>query len=166
MALSPTQLTQLKTDILANTDQQVVDGIANGDFGSIASWYNENASPDYFIYRDAVSSNEVRDVIDAQNIADITDADRGRCVDLLAIRAERGFSGESATDRSAWDDIFSAASGDESQQAINALWSRLATNAEKVFSLSTGSGANAANADTTEWQGYLSFAEVNNALNS
>ncbi len=164
MALTPAQLATFKTDIEANTDPAVVAGLANGDSSAIANWYNQNRSPDYWIFRNMVESNEVRDVIDAQNIADITDADRGRCVDLLAIRADRGFNGEVLHDRSAWDDIFSAAAGNESQQAIAALWQRLATNAEHLFRLSTGTGADANNADTTGFQGNVTVSDVSQAL--
>lgn len=166
MSLTTAQLQALKTDIEANTEPTVINALAAGDAGAIANWYNLAASPDYYLFKETVSSDEIRDLIDAQNIADITDADRGRCVDLLAIRADRGFSGANARDRSAWDDIFSAATGDESQQAIAAYWTRLATNAEKVFSLATGSGANAANADTTSWQGSLRHQDVSAALQS
>ena len=162
MALTPAQKTTLKTDVESNPD--VASDLANGDYGAIAAYYNANASPDYHIYRGSVSSNEVRDVIDAQNIADITDADRGRCVDLLAIRADIGFSGANARDRSAWNDIFSAANGDESQQAIAALWTRLATRGEKLFTLSTGSGADAANADTVSFEGSLSPSVIADAV--
>lgn len=164
--LTAAQLTDLKTDIQANADPTVVQAISDGNHGAIAAWYNQDASPDYWIYRELVEADEIRDSIDVQDLADITDTDRGRVVDILAVRSERGFSGADARDRSAWDDVFSAASGDNSQQAIAVLWTRIATNSEGVFALSTGSGANAANADTTSWQGELSSSDVTNALNS
>lgn len=166
MSLTPAQLTTLKADIQGNTDPTVVQALADGNIGGVANWYNQDASPDYWIFRRDVEANEVRDVIDVQDMADITDTDRSRAIDILAIRAETGFSGENARDRSAFDDVFSAAAGDNSQQAINALWTRLATNGEKVFKLDTGTGATAGAADTTDWQGNLSVSDINNALNS
>lgn len=166
MSLTAAQLTTLKADILANTDPAVTTALANGDSGAVATWYNLEASPAYHIYKQLVSSDEIRDVIDAVNIVNITAADLDRVQALLEIRADRGFSGANARDRLAWDDVFSSATGDESQQAIAALWTRLATNAEKVFALSTGNGASAATADTTSFQGSLSFQDINAALQS
>lgn len=166
MTLTNTQLQTLKTDIQANVDATVVQALADGNIGAVKDWYNQTASPDYYIYRDKVESEEIRDAINANNIVNITTADLERTQALLEIRAERGFSGADVDDRAAWDDVFSATAGDQSQQAIAALWSRLATNAEKVFALSTGNGAAAATADTTEWQGTLSLTDVSNALNS
>lgn len=166
MPLTPAQLTTFKDDIEANTDPVVVQGLSDGNDGDIANWYNLEANPNYWIFRNLVSSDEVRDAIDAKNIADLTTADRGRTVDLLNIRLERGFSGSNPRDRSAWDDIFSAASGNESQQAILALWTRLSSNGENVFALWTGDGVAAATADTTSFQGSISSRDVRDALNS
>ena len=166
MALTSGQLTTLKADILANTDPAVIQALADGNDGAVAEWYNLDAAPDYWIFRDLVPSDEVRDAIDAQNIADMTSADRDRTVLLLGIRSDRGFSGANTRDRSAWDDIFSTAAGDESQQAILALWSRAASNTEKVFVLGTNTGATSALADTTSFQGDITFRDVRDALNS
>ena len=166
MALNSAQKTALKTDILANTEPVIVQALLDGNHGAIAVWYNELIIPDYWIFRAIVESDEIRDSIDAQDIADITTTDRGRAVDLLAIRQERGFSGANVRDRSAWDDIFSAAAGNNSQQAILALWTRPGTNAEKVFTLSTGTGATTALADTTSFQGDLSPRDISDSLNS
>ena len=125
-------------------------------------------SPAYFIYRRDVSAKEVSDAINLQNIADITTADSDRAVKFFQIRSYDGgqFHGDVASDRTAWSDVFSSAAGDESQQAIAALWSRLSTNAEKLFSLGTGTGADAANADTTPFQGSLTSGDIGAALNS
>jgi len=166
MALNASQQVLFKVDILASTDPIIIQGLADGNHGVIAQRYNESVVPDYWIFRELVPSDEIRDAIDAQNIADITSADRGRVVDLLTIRQERGFSGADARDRSAWDDIFSTAAGDESQQAILVLWTRLATIAERAFALLTDTGVSAATADTTSFQGNLSSLDVTNALNS
>lgn len=166
MALTPTQLTALKADILANTNPVVVQALSDGNAGNIAAWYNLASVPDYWIFRDFVPSDEIRDAIDAQDIADITTADRGRALDLLTIRQDRGFSGENVRDRSAWDDIFSAQAGDNSQQAIMLLWTRIATNAEKVFALSTGTGSSRATADTVSFRGSVSQIDISAALNT
>lgn len=163
-----------KTDIEGNTDQAVIDALAAGDSGAIAAWYNQDASPAHWVFRCLVSVGEIRQAIDAHNLVDITSADLDRVMALLELRGgsgaqggnEIGFSGEVETDRTAWDDAFSAAAGDESQQAIALLWTRVATYAEQVHALGTGTGADAANADTSSWQGTVTFSDVNKALES
>ena len=166
MELTPAQLATLKTDIQGNTDPVVVQALSDGNDGRIADWYNITATPSYWIYKSQVASDEIRDVIDAQNMVDIISADRERVMDMLNLRSSKGFSGENARDRSAWDDVFSAAAGDESQQAIAALWTREGTRGEQVFTLSTGTGADADNADTVSFQGALSYQVIRAALNS
>ena len=166
MALTPAQLTTLKANILANTDPAVIQAITDGANNVIADWYNQLASPAYWLYRNMVTPSEIKQAIDINDMVNITDTDRSRVVDIIAIRSEIGFNGESASDRAAFDDVFSAAAGDNSQQAIAALWKRQGTYAEKVFSLGTDNGNNSANPDTTSFQGTLSFQDVVAALNS
>jgi hypothetical protein len=164
MSLSAAQLPAYKADILANTNQAVIDALAAGANNAITDWYNLDASPDYFIFKNMVTSDEIRAVINAKNLVDITAADLDRVEALLNIRADLGFSGAVADDRAAWDDVFSAATGDQSQQAIAALWARVATNIEAVYALSTGTGADAANADTTSFQGDVTLQNTRDAL--
>lgn len=168
MALTQAQLQTLKTDILANTDPEVIAALAAGSNNAIADWYNQLASPSYWLYRSGVSAEELSNAINLQNMADITAADSDRVMKLFNLRTFNGgeFHGDVESDRTAWDDVFSAAAGDESQQAIAALWQRTGTYAEQVFSLGTGTGADAANADTTSFQGLLSSNDVIAALNS
>ncbi len=164
MSLTPSQLTTWKADIETNPD--VAADLAAGNLRAISDYYNGDASPDYWIYRSSVPADEVRLSIDAQDIADITEADRGRCVDLLALRADVGFSGGDARDRSAWDDIFSAANGDNSQQAIALLWARLASRVEKLLATGANTGASRALADTAGFEGTVSPSAVRLALES
>ena len=167
MAMTAAQLTTFKADIQANANQTVIDALAVGDAGVIASWYNLDVSPDYWILRDDVPSQEIANAINLQNMADITTADSGRAVQFFQIRAVNGggFHGSNASDRTAWDDVFSSAAGDESQQAIAALWQRTATNVERVFAAGAGGagtsdGSSSANADITTFQGSVSSADV------
>ena len=165
MALTPAQETTFKTHIEANADPVVIQAILDGNHGNIAAWYNLDAVPDYWIFRKTVSAKELSDAINLQNIADITTADSDRVVKFFQIRSFDGgsFNGESMSDRTAWDDVFSAAAGDESQQAIALLWKRISNNFETVFALSTGVGSNA-DPDTTVIQGSTSASEVTSAL--
>lgn len=170
MALSGSQLATLKSDMSSNPDGTLQALITARDWGGVADWYNLTRSTAYWLFRDYVSTKEIQNAIDAQDIADITAADSDRAIKLLQIRGgaltggeDVGFDGRVARDRSAWDDVFSVAAGDNSQQAILALWTRQATNGEYVFRLSTGTGADAANADTTDFYGSISLSDVLNA---
>lgn len=64
MAMSTAQLQALKADIAANTATiggvQIKDLPNNSDANfDIAKWYNEQASPDYYVYRSSVTANEI-----------------------------------------------------------------------------------------------------------
>jgi hypothetical protein len=154
----------------AETDPVVVAALAAGNNTGLRDWYSGDAVPAYWIYRKSVPVREVAIAVNLQNMVDITATDKDRALAIFTIRNLSGdegggaFNGEVASDRSAWDDVFSSAAGDESQQAIAALWTRAATNFEKVFALSTGSGADAANADTTELQDVLTLQDIRDAV--
>ena len=162
--MTPSELQTFADHMAANTDQTVIDALADGSNNVLLGWYNQTAVPDYWIYRATVPTSDVRDSINMQNLADITAADLDRVEAMLNIRSERGFDGSDDSDRSAWDDVFSAAAGDESQQAIALLWARIALNVETVFKTSTGTGADRANADTTTFQGSASIQDVRGAV--
>lgn len=164
--MTPDQLQTFADAIAAETDQVIVDALAAGNNQAIVSWYALNVSPDYWIYRKSVPAKEVADAINLQNMVDIVASDMDRVLAMFRIRNLDGgeFHGDVESDRTAWDDVFSAAAGDESQQAIAALWTRLATNFESVFALSTGTGADAANADTVSLEGVPSLQDVRDAV--
>ena len=174
--LTDSQKTALKADILANTDQQVIDGLTNGDNGAIAAWYNEFASPAYFVWRPNVPASVIADIIELDDVANITDTDGARLVRFFDIRSNNGgnFHGDRFSDREAFADVFSAAAGDQSETAIAKSWYRQATNAEKLFSLGTQPGTEPsakdvavdAGPDELTFQGAITFQDVGAALNS
>ena len=157
------ELQKLGNAIRASEDPEIIQAIDDGDAGKIASKSNEPNDPVYIIYRNNVPADEVRAAIDAQDIVDITEGDRGACVDLLDIRRDTGFSGAQPRDRSAWADIFSTAAGTNSREAIEGLWPHVATLAEEVFSLGTGTGE-IGDPDTSSWQGTVTTENVYQAL--
>ncbi len=157
------ELIKLGEAIRASDDPDIVQALDNGDTGAIARRANEPNDPIYVIYRNAIAANEIRVAIDSQDVVDITDGDRGACVDLLDIRRDTGFSGANPRDRSAWADIFSTAAGTNSREAIEGLWPKIATLAEQIYSLATGTGE-ISDPDTTSWQGIVSSNDVSQAL--
>lgn len=164
MSLTTAELTTIGNALRAESDATVVAALAAGDNNVLRDWCNDDAAPDYWIRRKLVSVEEVKAAINMQNIADLTATDKDRALALIELRGDGGYNGEVASDRSAWDDVFSAAAGDESQQAIAALWQREASNAEKMFALSTDTGATTATPDTTSWQGDVTRDDVRVAL--
>lgn len=165
--LTDPQLITFGNHIRANSDPTVVAAlpdVAAGGAAIIRDWYNGQASPDFWVFHKYVESDEVRDVIDAQDVADMTANNRERANTLLSIRADRGFSGENSRDRSAFNDIFGGTAGEISRNAIAALWQRLANNVEQALRLNTGTGADSSNADTTSYLGEITHNEVREAI--
>lgn len=164
MSLTPSQLTTLKTDILANTDPAVIQAVTDGANNVIADWYNQEASPAYIVYRPKVSRDEMAQAIELDDVANITDADSARLVRFFDLRPD-GFYGELASERAGFDDVLSSAAGDDSQQAVAALWKRSATYGEKALANGTGAGSDA-DPDTMGFEGAVSANDVRDALNS
>ena len=166
MALTPEQLPTFKADILANTNQVVIDALAAGANQTIADWYRQEASPQYTIYRRVVPAKEVSDAIFLENLEKITASKSAAVLQMFQIRTFDGgeFHGHVQSDREAFDNAFSAAAGNESQVAIAALWTRFANYAEKLFTVS-GSGTTIDPA-VTSFEGLVSSSDVIQALNS
>lgn len=163
MPLTDSQIAIFKADMLANSNQAVIDALAVGDAGAIAAWYNLLATPAFWVYKDVVSIEEVSAAIELDDVASMTTGDNEKLKTFFVIRSESGVFASKASDRAGFDDIFSAAAGDDSQQALAALWKRQATNAEKLFATGTGSEASPADAG---FLGSVTFQEVGKALNS
>jgi len=139
--LTDAQLATFKADIEGNTNQTVIDALASGANNVIAAWYSGDASPDYWVYKDLVPIDEVSAVIELDDVANMTTGDNEKLKTFYAIR-QGGVFASKESDRAGFDDIFSAAAGDDSQQALVALWKRLANELEKVFAVGSGAGTN------------------------
>ena len=162
--LTTAQLATFKADIIANTNQAVIDALAAGAHNAIAAWYNGTASPDFYMFRTLVSPDEVGMVIELDDVANMTTGDVEKLNSFFRLRPG-GFSGNSLSDRAGFDDVLSSAAADDSQQAIIALWKRLATEAEKLFSTGAGVGTIGDPADSV-LDGSVSSGDITAALNS
>lgn len=166
MTLTPAQLTTLKTHILANTDQDVIDALANGDNGSVAAWYNETASPDFFVLDDQIDVDNVIEVLDwATDYATFKDDISA----FLLLFRNRTYKVRSEGARNALNAILSGANS--SKVALLAAVSRLATNAEKLFATDAtgpggGDGGTTGTSANTNFVGALTHKQVGAALNS
>ena len=164
MTLTTAQKTTLKADILANANQTVIDALAAGAHNAIAAWYNQLASPDFYVFRTLVPLAEVSAVIELDDVASMTAGDNEKLKTIFAIR-QSGVFASKLTDRAGFDDIFSAAAGDDSQQALAALWKRKATETEKLFASGAGVGTIGDPADAV-FEGNVFSGEITSSLNS
>ena len=159
--LTDAQLATFKVDIIANTNQAVIDALAGGANNAIAEWYSTETA-DYWVYRDLVPIDEVSAAIELDDIANMTTGDNEKLKTFYVIR-QGGVFASKASDRNGFNDIFSAAAGDDSQQALIALWKRIANELEKLFA--TGSGTNGS-PSTTAVIGDCTLQNVRDALAS
>jgi hypothetical protein len=136
----------------AETDPELVGYRVAGASNAIANWYNQQQSPDYWIYRNLINIEEVQAAIELDDVVNMTTADVEKLNSIMNLRANAGFNGSKQSTRDAFDDVFSAAAGDDSQQAIAALWTRVANRIEVVFA--TGAGT-AINPSTTTFIGEV-----------
>lgn len=78
--MTDNQLDLLKADITTNTDPVVISALAEGAHGTIAAWYNQLASPDFWRFRSAVPVNGPGGIYNATDWGEwegLTDAERG-----------------------------------------------------------------------------------------
>jgi len=159
--LTDAQLATFKADIEGNTNQTVIDALAAGANNAIADWYSGDASPDYWVYKNLVPIEEVSEVVELDDVANMTTGDNDKLKTFYQIR-QGGVFAYKASDRDGFDDIFSAAAGNDTQQALIALWKRLSNELEKVFA--TGGAGTNGDPATMGVDGSCSLQNVRDAL--
>ena len=187
MPLTAAQLATLKADILANTNA-IPQGMANAgafvgvqikdipnDSGdgnlAVASWYNLNASPDYWVWRTSVAKGEY---VNATSVDGTTFNWTGAGF-ITRSQGERDawremFNGTNTVNpslaqvRQAFSDIFSGATAPApaNRTHMSAISRRNAKNGEKLFA--TGAGSTVA-PSVMGYEGNISLQDVNSALN-
>jgi hypothetical protein len=156
MALTSSQYTALKADIAANTntvsfggaDIQIRNLPNTGDANvEVAAWYNGAASPNYTVWKKLVSITEIGDKIDGGELAGLSSLNNTR-LQTVVMLSQAGVNPSLEDRRQFFDDIFSGAGGVTTRANLLALWKRLATRAQKLFSTGTGSDASPATTAT------------------
>lgn len=150
--LTQAQYQALKTDVAANTNTVMIGGVPvaikdvpntnDGNF-AIAQWYNGTASPSFTVWKKQVGITEVGDNINGTELAGLTSGNNTRLQTVVALSAN-GVNPSLPDRRAFFDDIFSGAGGTITRAQLLALWKRLATYAQKLFSTGTGSDASPA----------------------
>lgn len=180
MPLTSAQLATLKTDVAANTAAipagqpwsgafagQAINTLPNnGDANvAIAGWYNLAASPSWTIWRTGVGIAEVGKNINGAELAGLSTLNTTRLQTIVLLLAG-GVDPSRSDHRAFFDDVFSGAGGVNTRALLLALWKKLATNAQKLFSTGTGSNAVPATlAAGLDESFVLSAAEVETARN-
>lgn len=136
--LTDAQTTTFHADINANAAQPVIDARAAGDNHAITDWYNLDSG--HFVFKRLVPMAEVSESIELDDVANMTSGDNARLEVFYLIRLESGTFCSLLSERDGWDDIFSTAAGDDTQQALIELWKREANELERLFVDGSGVG--------------------------
>lgn len=156
--LTTDQLAALKVAIDADPVLSAFPNTSDGAF-EIAAALNQQASPAFVVWRSTVQTAEVGTAVNYVAVEAMTDANRGRINTFYTMNPE-SFDPSRTDVRAYWTNTFSGAlggQGEATRTALEALWRRNATRAEKV--LATGTGTTAA-PGTLGWEGTLSYADV------
>ncbi len=149
--MTPAQLQTFADDIENNTNQTVIDALAAGNNNGIRSWYNETASPDFWVFKGSIPVDSIVGAMDwATDYAAFKD-------DMDAIRfiLDNGtYDPQPVNARNALSEIFSGATN--TKAAILAVATQKATYFQKLFSTST-SGPGGGNGSA---QGQSALASI------
>lgn len=180
MALSNAQLDTFKADILANTDPAVVAALAAGADNAIAEWYNQTASPAFWVWKNDVTTDDVGRTISLKDLGNITTANSDRLNTAFTLYSQgegaKGFSPSTATTRAFFADMFSGAAGAATRPLLLSLWQRTTNYIEKLFATGTGTQGtgeingtsgqpDAGSPATLVFEGTVSSSDVRAALN-
>jgi hypothetical protein len=150
--LTNSQLQTLKSDIAAKTQAgQPLAGLNpnNADHAfAIAAYYNANASPSFWVWKNSISSEKTGMVVDLSEVGGLTTANSNR-LQVSFIMRPGGFTPSNQSDRALFGSVFSSAGGALTRAAILAAWQRLTTRGERLFSTGTGTQATVLNIDGT-----------------
>jgi hypothetical protein len=164
MALTTQQLTLLKQDIATHPALASLPQTADNAF-AIAAFYNQPASPDFFVWRTSLGEQEIYEATSpaqstwnwatykAQSIQDR---------DCWTRMMNPGVINPSlAQTRAGWNTIFGTQGASLAQvNFLLSLGSRRSTAAEALFSTGTGSAASPA---TMGYEGTISYTDVQQA---
>jgi hypothetical protein len=132
--MTPTQLTALKADILANHSAQWV----AGQVGIIAESYNVQATPDFTVWKTSLSAAEMHK---AYVWTEMDTLAQSKYNQLTLMLSQGSVNPSVANVRQGFNDIFTGGALVGTRTALIALAKRLVTVGEKLFATGTGSDA-------------------------
>lgn len=137
-ALTPAQRVALSADICANTDPAVIAAVAVRDDGAIASAYN--AASAFIVWREAVSSEEYREVVDWSEVISLSSGELG-AFNLLTGNMQFPYNPTAENVRTGLGSIFTQAQQPNTRAALIALSKEAASLFEELFATGTGTDA-------------------------
>lgn len=158
MALTPAQLQALKTYIASVPAWAALPNDSDAAL-QIASGMNEAAAPAWVVWRSSVPTLDIGRAVSYVAVAAMTTANLDRVKTFYAMNPT-SFEPSRSDIRTFMADTFSGAlggAGQASRDALDALYRRNATLAEKALSTGTGSTASPA---TLGYEGAVSYADV------
>ena len=168
MALTAAQQAALKADILADATLNAYPDNSDGAF-AIAAAYSEPASPDFWVWRTAVTREDITDKASVDGTTwswpSFIARSGGEQAGWSEILAGGTVNASLPNVRQAFADIFSGGASSAPQQRAHllAVARRLATRAEKLFATGTGSTGSPG---TMTLEGNLSYQDVLEARRS
>ena len=165
--------TTLNTDITVTNAAEFATAVANSDDQTIANAYNLVASPDYWVWRTAISAQEVYAVTTGDGTSwswtafiNRSQGERDGWREMFA--ATGVVNAALANIRQGIADIFSGTTGAAQRAHLLAIGRRQARRIEKLFSIATvggvGTRGSTANPDTMTFEGTLTARDVAHAL--
>lgn len=166
--MTPQQLSALKAHILASTDPGVIAARQIGNATELVRLYNLPASPDYFIWRDLVSQDEIMqngfDWVRVDNLS----VGKARIWEWLFDNPQRSINPSKPNVRAGIGECWKGTAADNAvRHVVYQHCQRRATVAEKIYA--SGSGTSTTDqgvgpADGT-WFGMVNIDIIGQALN-
>jgi hypothetical protein len=156
--LTTAQLQALKAAIDADPVLSAQPLNSDGAF-FIAAELNKEAAPAFIVWRKSVETAEVGNTVNYIAVEAMTDGNRNRIKTFYSMNPE-SFSPSRPDIRTYWANTFSGALGGQgaaTRDALEALWRRNATRAEKALATGTGTTASPA---LLNWEGALTYFDV------
>lgn len=160
--LSQSNKTALKAAFLA--DAPTVVQINTGQYGAVANIWNAAFSPDYWVFKELVDTASIGLVVNYIAVEAMTTANHDKVKTFYQMNPI-SFTPRSDI-KSFFDNTFSgalASQGAASRAALDLLWRKLATRAERVCATTPGTGTTADPATLT-FSGELDADDVQDIL--
>lgn len=157
--LTTAQKTTLKAAIIANSTWNAFPNSEDGNFNLAELLSKEFPTPDYIVWKNSVTTKEVKNVIDWVEYLALTVTEKS----TFELMISNGIIDPSnANIRAGIANIFDAQQSN-TRNALIALGKRKATHIEKIFATGTGSDASPS---VMGFEGKISGADVASARNS
>lgn len=163
MALSPAQLPALKASIEAETDPTFVGYRTNGQTPLMTAWYN--AASTFVVFKTSEPTASLGKTINYVAFEALTTANLEKFNTFRALNPDTLNPAKSDV-RTFFANVFSGALGGQGQatrDALEALWRRFATRAEKLYVTGPGTGTTV-DPGTLVFQGSITDADISAAL--